>query len=129
MRLDIPWGGAGFGTLETAIYLVIARDCRRIVVAIDIHGGHPEFPGEARNFEARIAVAHDQAAAHGAQGGIDFLDGAQDELDAPIAARQRLKDADVEDKNAMHPVMALQGVVQGSVILHAQVAAKPDQGR
>jgi hypothetical protein len=34
-------------------------------------------------------VAHDQAAAHLPQRGGDFLDRAQDELDPPVAARQR----------------------------------------
>jgi putative transcriptional regulator len=54
-------------------------------------------------------VAHDQGAAHGAQGGVDFLHRAQDELDAPVAARQRIEDGRVEDENAVHPLMRIAG--------------------
>jgi hypothetical protein len=73
-------------------------------------------------------MAHDQRAAHCAQGGVDFFHRAQDELDAPVATRQRVEDGRVEDENAMHPLMRLQGVTQGGVVLHAQVATKPDEG-
>ncbi len=73
-------------------------------------------------------MAHDQGATHGAKRRVDFLDGAQDELDAPVATRQRIEDGAVEDEHAVHPAVRIQGVVQGGVVLHAQVAAKPDEG-
>jgi hypothetical protein len=100
----------------------------RFVIPIGIHGGGAEFAGQARDFFARIAVAHDQGATHGAKRRVDFLDGAQDELDAPVATRQRIEDGAVEDEHAVHPAVRIQGVVQGGVVLHAQVAAKPDEG-
>jgi putative transcriptional regulator len=73
-------------------------------------------------------VAHEQLAAHRAQGGIQLLDRAQDELDAAIAARQRVEDGGVEDEYAMHPVVRQQRPVQGGMVVVAQVAAEPDQG-
>ena len=120
--------GAGFVITETAFDFLVTGDGRRLVIAIGIHGAGVQLLRQTRNFHARIAMAHDQFATHCAQCGGDLLHRAQDELHAPVAARQRIENGCVEDENAMHPFMRLQGVTQGGVVLHAQIATEPDEG-
>jgi hypothetical protein len=56
--------------------------------------------------------------------GVDALD---DELDAPVGARQLVEDRAVVDEGAPHLARRPEGVVEGGVIGDAQVAAEPDE--
>jgi DNA photolyase len=78
---------------------------------------------------ARAAVQHDQAAAATAEGGVELPDRVPDELDAPVRARgERVEDLGVEAERAVDAPRLLQRVVQGGVVVVAQVAAEPHQG-
>jgi hypothetical protein len=50
-----------------------------------------------------------------------------DEVDAPVAAAGR-QDGRVVDKHAVHGLALAQGVMQGSMVKGAQVAAEPYEG-
>jgi hypothetical protein len=50
-----------------------------------------------------------------------------DELDSAVRARQPVQNFAVKYKQAKHLPTGAQGVVQGGVVVRAQVAAKPDQ--
>ena len=47
---------------------------------------------------------------------------------APVATRQAFEQPGVEDKHAMHRRMQAQRVMQGGVVVHAQIATEPDEG-
>jgi molybdenum-dependent DNA-binding transcriptional regulator ModE len=52
-----------------------------------------------------------------------------DELHTPVfTAWKRLQDAGIEYKSAIHALKAAQRVVQGSVVVTAQIAPHPHQG-
>src|SRR5574343_557709 len=58
---------------------------RRFVVAVGKNAGYPEFAGQGGNFLGWPAVADDQPAAPGAQGGIEFEQRGVDEMNATVA--------------------------------------------
>ena len=113
---------------ETGCDGAVARDGRRLVVVIGIYRFNLQLCCQRRHFGARIAMAHDQAAAQFAQGCIELGDAMPDELDTPVGAcRQRVKDCGVEDKHAIDPAVPRHGVMECGVVVDAQVAAEPDQ--
>jgi hypothetical protein len=80
-------------------------------------------------------VAHDQAHAfHAVRGGqctqfgIHADQAVADELHAPVGPGQGFQDRAVEDKGAPHLPRCPQRMVQGGVVVGAQVAAQPDEG-
>ena len=81
-------------------------------------------------------MAHDQTATGGAaargelaQFLIQRRDAGMDELNAPVAARgQGIQDVGIEHESAVHALEAAQCVVQGGVVVAAQIAAHPHQG-
>jgi hypothetical protein len=74
-------------------------------------------------------MTDDQAAAPGAQGGIELDQGFADELHASVlAAGQRVEDVGIEDEGAMDLAGIAQGRAESGVVVVAQIAAEPDQG-
>ena len=51
-----------------------------------------------------------------------------DELNPPVAARgQGIQDVGIKDKGAIHPGKTAQCVVEGAMVIAAQIAAQPDK--
>ncbi len=117
-------------------HVPVAGDGLGLVVAVGQHLAHAQAARELHDAFARRAMAHDQpaagrAAARGelAQALVQRLRAGMDERHAPVAAAgQRIQDAGVEDEGAVHPLVAAQRVVQGGVVVAAQVAPHPHQG-
>ena len=59
--------------------------------------------------------------------GGERVDALDDELDAPVGARQLVEDGAVVDERAPHLARRAQRVVERGVVGDAQVAAEPDQ--
>jgi len=109
-------------------HLRIARQRLWLVVMVAEHGLHAELSGQPRDLVHRAAVAHDERAAMPAQVLVQHLQSAEDELDAPVGARQWVQDVAVQHKGAEHLVGVGQRAAQGSLVIDAQVAAEPDEG-
>jgi hypothetical protein len=61
--------------------------------------------------------------------GIEFSDRIPDELDAAVRALgQSIEDRGVEDECAMDALETAQRMIERSMVVIAQVAAKPDEG-
>lgn len=74
-----------------------------------------------------MAVSHEQTAAPGAQGGVEFDERFADELDTPVAARQLVENVAIQYENAVHPTRPAHGFGKRCVVVITQVAAEPDQ--
>ena len=86
-------------------------------------------PGHCGNLCHRVAMAADEpgVGCHSAQGGVDFRQRVAYELQAPVTTRQGVEDAGVEHKHQHDLLRGLNGRVQRSMVMQAQVAAQPDQ--
>ena len=88
---------------------------------------------QVRNEAVGRPLQHDQARLgvlrQGAQAAVQFHQRLTDEFHAPVLAWQGGEDGAVKDEYAVHLLALQQGVVQGGVVLGAQVAAEPDQPR
>ncbi len=76
-------------------------------------------------------MTHDQArlrvARQFAQAGIDFDQRFADEFDPAVGAGQGVENLGVKDEGHMHALAMLQGLKEGRVVAHAQIAPQPDQ--
>ena len=106
-----------------------------LVVAAGQHLAHAQLAGQLHDALGRRPVAHDQAAARRAAAGrqlaqraVQLRHAGVDELHAPVRARgQGLQDVGVVHEGAVHLGVAPQRLVQGRVVVAAQVAAEPHQ--
>ena len=116
---------------QVATHLDVAGQCQRLVVVVGKHGLRLQVLGQFDDFVLGHAVAHDQAsfgvARQFAQAGIDLDQRLADEFDPPVSAGQGVENLGVKDEGHMHPLAVLQGLVQGRMVTHAQVAPQPDQ--
>ncbi len=109
----------------------VALDGRRLVVMVGEDGLYVELPGEPGDRRTRGGVQHDQAAACRPQRGVQRGQRGEEEGHAAIAgqaaSQQRVDDVPIEYEYAPYPARMLEGIMQRRVVIHAQVAAKPDQ--
>ena len=113
----------------------VAGQRRGFVVVAGVDGLHAQGGGQRRDLLVRPAVAHQQGGAFDAvrsrqraQFGVHADQAVADEFHAPVLPRKRIKDVAVEDEGAPHLARRAQRVVQGGMVVGAQVAAQPDQG-
>jgi hypothetical protein len=91
------------GGAQAFLDVVIALLGRRFVVAVGDHPAYPQFCRQCRDLAAGRAVPNDQAAAPGAQGGVQFVQRGVNEVDAPVlAGRQGIEDFAIEHENAVN---------------------------
>ena len=116
---------------QMAAHLNVARQRQGLVVVVGEYHLGLQVLGQFDDFVFGHAVAHDQACLrvprHFPQAGIDLDQRLADELDPAVGAGQDVQDLGVEHEHHMHPLTVLQGMVQGGVVTHAQVAPQPDQ--
>ncbi len=120
---------------ERAADARVARQRVRVVVVVGVDRLHVQRRGEVDDLVGALAVAHEQADARHAVAcaeareiGGERVDALDDELDAPVGARQRVEDRAVVDECAPDLARCLERVVERGVVGRAQVAAEPDQG-
>lgn len=108
----------------------IPRQRLRLVIVIEVERAGAEFRHQRGNFLGRLAVTHQQtgAVSQMLQVGIQHPQRVQDEGDTAVGPGQRIQDVGVQHKGAVHPAVALEGVIEGRMIVRTQVAAEPDQG-
>ena len=58
---------------------------------------------------------------------VEFSQGADDEFHPAVGPREPVEDLAVEDEEAEHLPAVDQGLVQGLLVMGAQIAAQPDQ--
>jgi hypothetical protein len=113
---------------QRALYCAVAGDRLRLVVVVRVHRLHAQRAGIPRDLVARPSVQKREAAAEPFERVAQLGDALPDELHAPIRALlQRIEDFGVEHEHAVHGARRPQGVMQGGVILAAQVAPEPHQ--
>jgi hypothetical protein len=108
-----------------------------VVVVTGPDGLHGQLLRQPRDLVGRLPVAHDEPGVrHAVRPGqlaqllVEPLQAVADEFDAPVGARQRIQDRAVEHECAPHAPGRAQGLVQGGVVLGAQVATQPhERGR
>ncbi len=72
-------------------------------------------------------MPHDQPAAERAQLLVELQQRFADEFHPPVDPWQGVEDRRVEHEHADQLAAASQGVVEGRVVVHAQVAAEPHE--
>ena len=119
---------------QTGCHLGVAGNGLRLVVMVGEHRLHTECQRLLHHGATGCVVQHHQPGPGYAmrqgqrrQCGVQLDQAMPDELDAPVRARQPIQNLAVKDKEAKHLPAGAQGVVQGGVVVCAQVAAKPDQ--
>jgi hypothetical protein len=124
---------AGIG--QRAAYPRIAGQGCGFVVVVGKDRLHAQPGGQRDDLVAGPPVAHDQAHAfHAVRGGQCTQFGIQadqavaDELHTPVGPGQGFQDRAVEDKSAPHLPRCPQRMMQGRMVVGAQVAAQPDEG-
>jgi hypothetical protein len=85
--------------------------CGNLVAGAAVHGDEAR-PRLARQRAQRLVQLHQRLA---------------DELHPPVLPRQAVQDVGVEHEGAMHLAATAQRVVQGGVVVHAQVPPKPHE--
>ena len=125
-------GDAAVG--EGAARAGVAGERERVVVVVGEHRLHVQLGGEGDDLVGADPVPDQQAhvgdaaaLAEPGQIGRQGADALDDELDAPVGARQLVEDGAVVDESAPHLARRLERVVEGSVIGDTQVAAEPDE--
>ena len=119
---------------QTGRYLGVAGNSLRLVVVVGEHRLNTQRQRLLHHGAAGLVVQHDQPGpghtvrqCQRRQCGVQLDQAMPDELDAPVRARQPVQNLAVKDKQTKHLPAGAQGVVQGGVVVRAQVAAKPDQ--
>jgi hypothetical protein len=72
-------------------------------------------------------VPHDEVTSQFAQARIQLAHTVQQKLNAPVVGRQAGQDVGIEDEYAEHAARGKQGVMQRSMVVHAQIAPEPDE--
>ncbi len=113
---------------EGARHLGVAVLCGRLVVVVRVDGRDGELACEPRDRVARTAVQHGEPAAAAAKARVELGHRVPDELDAPVGAGgQRVEDLGVEAERAVDTAVRFQRVVQGGVVVVAEIAPEPHQ--
>ena len=116
---------------QMAAYLNVARQRLGLVVVVGKHRLGLQVLGQFDDFVLGHPVSHDQArlgvSSQFAQLGIDFDQRFPDEFHPAVGAGQGVQYCGVKHKHHMHALAMLQGLVQGRMVGHAQVASQPDQ--
>ena len=115
--------------------LLVPGDGGRLIVAVGQHFLHAQLLRQLHDARHGRAVAHDQPAAGHAmlpgqllQALVQLQHAGVDELNPPVAARgQGIQDVGIKDKCAIHPGKTAQCVVEGAMVIAAQIAAQPDK--
>jgi hypothetical protein len=123
---------AGVG--ERAAHAGIALQGVRVVIVVGEHRLHLQCLRERRQRLVRHALPHDEACtlhpvrlAQRTQLRVQVHEAVANELDAPVGPGQRREQLGVEHEAAPDPPRLPQGVVQGRLVLDAQVAAEPHE--
>ena len=113
---------------ERARHLGVAVLRGRLVVVVREDRRDAQLAREPRDRVARPAVQHREPAAAAGEARVELLHGVPDELDAPVGTRRkRVEDLGVEAERAVDAPMGLRRVVQGGVVVIAEIAAEPRQ--
>ena len=116
---------------QRVVHRAVARKCGGFVVAVGDHAGHTQFARQLRDDVAGAAVAHDEPAAQRAQRSVQLGHRGVDEFDPAVGlqpfGQQFVQDVGVEHEHAPHRPAGAQRMVEGGVVVDAQVAAEPDQ--
>ena len=119
---------------QTGRHLGVAGNSLRLVVVVGEHRLHTQRQRLLHHGAAGLVVQDHQAGFGHAvrqcqrrQSRVQLDQGMPDELNAPVRTGQPVQNLAVKDKETKHLPAAAQGVVQGGVVVRAQVAAKPDQ--
>ena len=116
---------------QVATHLDVAGQRQGLVVVVGKYHLRLQVLSQLDDFVLGHAVSHDQArlrvAREFAQAGIHLDQRFADELNPAVGAGQVVQDLGVEHKRHVHALAVLQGLVQGRVVTHTQIAPQPDQ--
>jgi len=107
----------------------VARQRGRVIIVIEKHGVDPKFGNQLHDLVACKPMPDDESAAPGLQGLLQLGDAGVDERDPTVAwIGELIQDIAVENEGADYFAGEFERVIERSVIVVAQVTAKPDQG-
>ena len=116
---------------QMSAHLNVTRQRQWLVIVVGKYRLGLQVLGQFDDLVFGNAVAHDQArlpvTRQFAQLGIHFDQGFANELDPAVGAGQFVQNVGVKHERHMHPLAVFQGLVQGRMVAHAQIASEPDQ--